>query len=129
MTIIFCKSLLKSHDNSSEIQLTISGINCAACGWLIEKQLAKIQGINKVGVNVSARRATVTWDNQQLKFSQILSTLKKLVITRNLFKPNNMKRHLDKKIRLFKTLGLAGLMTMQVMMLNIGVFFDLVWAY
>ena len=60
------QEFVEAQDNASEIQLTISGINCAACGWLIEKQLAKVQGINKVGVNVSARRATVTWDNQQL---------------------------------------------------------------
>ena len=28
-----------------QIQLTLEGITCAACGWLIEKQLSKVEGI------------------------------------------------------------------------------------
>lgn len=114
------------QNGSSEIQLTISGIHCAACAWLIEKQLAKVTGINKVGVNVSARRATVSWDNQQLKFSQILGHIEKIGYHA---KPFQAEQHeatfRQENKRFLKRLGLAGLMTMQVMMLNIGVFFDL----
>jgi Cu2+-exporting ATPase len=29
-----------------QIQLTLEGITCAACGWLIEKQLSKVDGLN-----------------------------------------------------------------------------------
>lgn len=31
-----------------EIQLTVEGITCAACGWLIEKQLSKVEGVKQV---------------------------------------------------------------------------------
>ena len=58
------------------IQLTVEGITCAACAWLIEKQLAKLQGIKQVSVNVSARRAVIIWDESELKLSEILSCLK-----------------------------------------------------
>jgi Cu2+-exporting ATPase len=120
------QEFVEAKDNVSEIQLTISGINCAACGWLIEKQLAKVQGINKVGVNVSARRATVTWDNQQLKFSQILSHIEKIGYQAKPFQPEQHEATFRQENKVFlKRLGLAGLMTMQVMMLNIGSFFDL----
>ena len=120
------QEFVEAQDNASEIQLTISGINCAACGWLIEKQLAKVQGINKVGVNVSARRATVTWDNQQLKFSQILSYIEKIGYHAKPFQPEQHEAIFRQENKVFlQRLGLAGLMTMQVMMLNIGVFFDL----
>jgi Cu2+-exporting ATPase len=120
------QEFVEAQDNNSEIQLTISGINCAACGWLIEKQLAKIQGINKVGVNVSARRATVTWDNQQLKFSQILEHIEKIGYHAKPFQAEQHEATFRQENKNFlKRLGLAGLMTMQVMMLNIGVFFDL----
>ncbi|MEP1446886.1 MAG: heavy metal translocating P-type ATPase [Paraglaciecola sp.] len=116
----------ESSANGSEIQLTISGINCAACGWLIEKQLAKVQGINKVGVNVSARRATVSWDNQKLKFSQILGYIEKIGYHAKPFQIEQHEASFKQENNAFlKRLGLAGLMTMQVMMLNIGVFFDL----
>jgi Cation transport ATPase len=59
-----------------QIQLTLEGITCAACGWLIEKQLSKVEGIKQVAVNVQERRALVTWSPLQIKLSQILSTLK-----------------------------------------------------
>lgn len=123
---IILHEFVEAHDDASEIQLTISGINCAACGWLIEKQLAKVQGINKVGVNVAARRATVTWDNQRLKFSQILSHIEKIGYHAKPFQTEQHEATFRQENKVFlKRLGLAGLMTMQVMMLNIGVFFDL----
>jgi Cu2+-exporting ATPase len=120
------QEFVEIHDDASEIQLTISGINCAACGWLIEKQLAKLVGIIKVGVNVSARRASVTWDNQHLKLSQILNHIEKIGYHARPFQPEQHEAIFKQENKAFlKRLGLAGLMTMQVMMLNIGVFFDL----
>jgi Cu2+-exporting ATPase len=120
------QEFVESHDDSSEIQLTISGINCAACGWLIEKQLAKLSGVLKVGVNVSARRASVTWNNKKLKLSQILSHIEKIGYHAKPFQPEQHEATFQQENKAFlKRLGLAGLMTMQVMMLNIGVFFDL----
>jgi len=120
------QEFVESQDDSSEIQLTISGINCAACGWLIEKQLAKLSGVIRVGVNVSARRASVTWNNKKLKLSQILSHIEKIGYHGKPFQPDQHEATFRQENKAFlKRLGLAGLMTMQVMMLNIGVFFDL----
>jgi Cu2+-exporting ATPase len=120
------QEFVESDADASEIQLTITGINCAACGWLIEKQLAKLSGVMKVGVNVSARRASVTWNNQQLKLSQILSHIENIGYHGKPFQPEQHEAIFRQENKAFlKRLGLAGLMTMQVMMLNIGVFFDL----
>jgi len=120
------EEFVDSQDNNSEIQLTISGINCAACGWLIEKQLAKLTGVLKIGVNVSARRANVSWNNQQLKLSEILSHIEKIGYHAKPFQPEQHEATFRQENKTFlKRLGLAGIMTMQVMMLNIGVFFDL----
>ena len=120
------QEFVECSDDASEIQLTISGINCAACGWLIEKQLSKLAGIVRVGVNVSARRASVTWNTQQLKLSQILSHIEKIGYHARPFQPEHHEVIFKQENKAFlKRLGLAGLMTMQVMMLNIGAFFDL----
>lgn len=117
---------VSTHDNAKEVQLTISGINCAACAWLIEKQLLKVQGVIKVGVNVSARRASVTWDNQRLKLSHILNQIDAIGYSAKPFQQAQHEKSFQQENQAFlKRLGLAGLMTMQVMMLNIGVFFDL----
>ncbi|MFQ3192752.1 MAG: Cu2+-exporting ATPase [Paraglaciecola sp.] len=120
------QEFVESQDDTSEIQLTIRGINCAACGWLIEKQLAKLSGIMKVGVNVSARRASVKWSSQQLKLSQILNHIEKIGYHGKPFQPEQHEATFRQENKAFlKRLGLAGLMTMQVMMLNVGAFFDL----
>ncbi len=58
-----------------QIQLTLEGITCAACGWLIEKQLSKVEGIKQVAVNVQERRALVTWSPFQIKLSQIWDSI------------------------------------------------------
>ncbi|WP_340677827.1 heavy metal translocating P-type ATPase [Paraglaciecola sp.] len=110
----------------SEIQLSIAGINCAACGWLIEKQLSQLSGIKKVGANVMAKRLVVIWDNQQLKLSQILQKIQQIGYAAKPFQAEQHEAlHQLENKTLLKRLGLAGLMTMQVMMLNLGVFFDL----
>ena len=109
-----------------QIQLTLEGITCAACGWLIEKQLAKVKGIEKIAVNVQARRAVVTWDQQELSLSQVLAALKKIGYTAMPFQPDQHEASYKKEDKSFlKKLGLAGLMTMQVMMLMAGLYFDL----
>ncbi|MCF2947062.1 cadmium-translocating P-type ATPase [Paraglaciecola aquimarina] len=122
----FLQEFVQTDHEFSEIQLTVSGINCAACGWLIEKQLAKLQGVGRVGVNVAARRATITWLNEQIKLSEILSQIEQIGYHAKPFQPEQHEQSYRQENKNFlKRLGLAGLMTMQVMMLNLGVFFDL----
>lgn len=109
-----------------EIQLSVEGITCAACGWLIEKQLAKVKGIKQVSVNVGARRAMVTWDQEIIKLSQILSQLKTIGYESLPFQADKHEASfLQEQKGYLKKLGLAGLMTMQVMMLAMAKYFDL----
>ncbi|MDY6976782.1 MAG: heavy metal translocating P-type ATPase [Pseudomonadota bacterium] len=108
-----------------QIQLTLEGITCAACGWLIEKQLSKVEGIKQVAVNVQERRALVTWSPFQIKLSQILSTLKRIGYIGSPFHPDEHEASYKREQKTFlKKLGLAGIMTMQVMMLMTGLYFD-----
>lgn len=108
------------------IQLTVEGITCAACGWLIEKQLAKLSGIKQISVNVSARRAVVNWDDKVVKLSVILSRLKSVGYKSLPFQPDAYEASYKKEQKGFlKKLGLAGIMTMQVMMLAMGQYFDI----
>lgn len=108
------------------IQLTVESITCAACGWLIEKQLAKLPGIRQISVNVSARRAVVNWDSKVLKLSAILVRLKSIGYGSLPFQPDAYEASYKKEQKGFlKKMGLAGIMTMQVMMLAMGQYFDI----
>jgi Cu2+-exporting ATPase len=107
------------------IQLTVEGITCAACGWLIEKQLAKLVGVRQASVNVSSRRAMISWDDDHVKLSGILSRLKTIGYESLPFQPDLHEASYKKEQKAYiKKLGLAGIMTMQVMMLAMGQYFD-----
>ncbi|MFC3095695.1 cadmium-translocating P-type ATPase [Alteromonas sediminis] len=109
-----------------QIQLTIEGITCAACGWLIEKQLIKQAGIKQVAVNVAERRAVVTWESATISLSKILLTIKRIGYHAMPFQPDQHEQSfINEHKRYLKKVGLAGIMTMQVMMLMTGLYFDL----
>lgn len=55
-----------------QAQFLVEGITCAACVWLIEHHLASLEGIGSVKVNAATGRATVTWDGNIIKLSQIM---------------------------------------------------------
>ncbi|MFS1704310.1 heavy metal translocating P-type ATPase [Alteromonas sp. AMM-1] len=110
----------------NQIQLTVEGITCAACGWLIEKQLAKVSGISQVAVNVAERRAMVTWEPNSIALSGILKALKRIGYKALPFQPDQHEAsYVSEQKQFLKKVGLAGLMTMQVMMLMTGLYFDL----
>lgn len=108
-----------------QIQLTLEGITCAACGWLIEKQLSHLAGIRQIAVNVQERRALITWEPSMLSLSEILIAIKRIGYDALPFHPDQHEASYKKEDKAFlKKLGLAGLMTMQVMMLMSGLYFD-----
>lgn len=116
--------LVSKQNDLSSIQLTIEGIRCAACAWLIEKQLLQLPGLERVGVDVSARRTTVVWDDTKLKLSQILTAFEEIGYHAHPFQPDSHELTYQKENKQFlKKLGLSGLMTMQVMMLAFGLYF------
>ena len=66
---------IKTTGSVTEITLTVEGISCAACAWLIEKQLRFLPGLIFVNVNTTLNRAVIRWDNEQLALSKILQKI------------------------------------------------------
>ncbi|AWL11955.1 Cu(2+)-exporting ATPase [Saliniradius amylolyticus] len=120
------QELVADEGNSKQIQLTLEGIKCAACAWLIEKQLLKLDGIIQVAVNVSAHRATVRWQADKLKLSALLQQFERIGYHAQPFQPEVHEQEYQQVGRSFlKKLGLAGLMSMQVMMIAVALYFGL----
>lgn len=115
--------------NTSTIQLSIGGIKCAACAWLIEKQCLQISGVSRIGVDVSASRATLIWDTTLSPLSAILQRIADIGYQAKPFQADQHEQQYrtDSK-RFLKKLGLAGLLTMQIMMLALGLYFGLFGA-
>jgi Cu2+-exporting ATPase len=116
-----------SHNNEfNEITLTVEGINCPACAWLIEKQLRFLPGLIFINVNTTLSRAIIKWDDQQIKLSSILKEIHKIGYKAYPFQVNEQEAFYTRQAKSYlRRVGLAGLATMQVMMFAIALYADI----
>ncbi len=112
------------ENDIKEAILTIEGINCAACAWLIEMQLIKHVGIESINVNATTQRATIKWHDSKLVLSEILNAIEKIGYHALPFKANEVeKRNKIVSKTFIKRLGISGILMMQIMMIAIGLYF------
>ncbi|MYN15790.1 cadmium-translocating P-type ATPase [Rugamonas sp. FT107W] len=104
-------------EDSRETTLTVEGIRCAACVWLIEQRLAKLPGVESAQLNVATERLYVRWRSDACQPGDILAALHKIGYAAY---PYDVERHSEQQRKAAKTLGrqlfVAGLSMMQVMM-------------
>ena len=74
----FIEKYVKEKDGFNEISLIIDGIHCSACVWLNEKVLHKTNGIVEVSINHTNNKAKVIWDNDTIKLSEIIQTIRNI---------------------------------------------------
>ncbi len=109
---------------SKETILTIEGISCAACAWLIEMQLEHLTGLQNISVNATTQRASVRWLDKQIKLSEIIFAIEKVGYHALPFKASDVEQSNQKQSKTFiKRLGISGILMMQVMMIAIGLYF------
>lgn len=114
----------RQHGDLTELELSLSGMSCAACAWLIEKQLKKLPDIVKVTVNASTQRASVSWDSNKLPLSGILRQISELGYQASPFVADQEEQTFKQELnRYLKRLAVSGILTMQVMMLAFALYF------
>ncbi|WP_025820360.1 heavy metal translocating P-type ATPase [Shewanella marina] len=128
------QDFIYEQHNIDSVSLSIDGITCAACAWLIEHKLKQQSGIANIQVNSVTARALISWDKSQLKLSDILHQISAIGYQAAPYivdQQEQLAKQASKKFLL--RLGLAGLATMQVMMfafaLYAGFFTDLETEY
>ncbi len=110
--------------NTKEAILTVEGISCAACAWLIEMQLSKLKGIDRVTINATTQRASITWQDSQVQLSEILNAIEHIGYQALPFKANEVEQRNKIKSKIFiKRLGISGILMMQIMMIAVGLYF------
>lgn len=116
---------VRNSDNYAEVTLSLDGVSCAACAWLIEKQVSTKQGVVSIRVNTTTNRAILAWDKTQTKLSELLSSIHKLGYKAAPFEADKQEAayHEQMKQYLYR-LGIAGLATMQVMMLAVALYLE-----
>ena len=58
--------------------LLVEGIHCAACVWLIERAMMRMQGVLAANVNLAGKRLHVRWDNRRVKLSSLIKELSRI---------------------------------------------------
>ncbi|MFO1422839.1 MAG: heavy metal translocating P-type ATPase [Candidatus Competibacteraceae bacterium] len=106
-----------------EAALILEGIVCAACVWLNERHVGRLPGVLEFRVNYSTHRARLRWDECQIKLSDILAAIGAIGYIAHPFDPNRQEA-LQKRERAvaLRRLAVAGLGSMQVMMLAVGLY-------
>ncbi|ART79310.1 heavy metal translocating P-type ATPase [Oceanisphaera avium] len=113
-------------DNLKEVQLSISGISCAACAWLIERHLSRLPGVALIQVNTTTERARVRWDEQHTSLSNVLAGFTSIGYQARPFQPHQLEQAYNKEVKAYLLrMGVAGIASMQVMMVAIALYEDL----
>ncbi|MFH0954650.1 MAG: heavy metal translocating P-type ATPase [Candidatus Micrarchaeota archaeon] len=61
----------------SKVTLQVGGMHCASCALIIDKSLRKVPGVRESNVNFSTSKATIEFDENQTKESDLIFAVKK----------------------------------------------------
>ncbi|MFY9141814.1 heavy metal translocating P-type ATPase [Sulfuricurvum sp.] len=65
-----------TKDGLYQVSLVIEGIHCAACVWLNEKALHKMEGVIEAHINYTNNKARITWNPESVKLSAIIDMIR-----------------------------------------------------
>ncbi|MCM2681190.1 heavy metal translocating P-type ATPase [Echinimonas agarilytica] len=116
-----------SEGAEREALLSIDGVKCGACAWLIETTLYKQVGVVKATVNASTHRLLLRWHNDTTQLSTLLSALARLGYQALPYDSEHEdQRYKHQKQNYLIRLGVAALASMQVMMFAVALYFGVV---
>lgn len=121
------REFVRSDDSTqvNEVTLAVEGMTCAACAWLIERQLLGLQGVKHVVVNATTDRVNVKWDARAVRLSDLLAAIHKIGYRALPFQQADLEQSFEKTRRSYiLRLGIAGLASMQTMMVAFGLYYD-----
>jgi Cu2+-exporting ATPase len=109
--------------NIREASLILEGIVCAACVWLNEHHVKQLAGVLDFRINYSTHRATLRWDNNILRLSDVLKAITEIGYHAHPFDPGRLESLQKKeKSAALRRIAVAGLGMMQVMMIAVAMY-------
>jgi len=117
------EDFVETIDGISETHLSIGSITCAACIWLLEREINSLDGIKQFSINHTNHRAALSWNDAQCSLSTVLLKVRKLGYKARPYQDDLVKRQakLDKRISIFR-IAVAGIATMQNMMFSLPLY-------
>lgn len=99
--------------------LSIPALRCAACISLVERTLIGLDGVESARVNLSSRKAVVTWKAGGVAPSNFFPALQRIGYSAHL--SGEEGRRDEETSKLLKALAVAGFGAMNIMLLSVSV--------
>jgi Cu2+-exporting ATPase len=113
----------KIDNNRRRASLMLEGIHCAACIWLNEQYLLQQAGVISADINYATHRASIEWDCEQIKLSDILGAIRNIGYKALPYDPGQQQQRLQQEQRnRLKQLGVAAALGMQVMIFAVALY-------
>lgn len=114
---------LTLREGEAEAEFLVEGIACAACAWLIENWLRRMDGVHLADVNFSTHRLTVRWDPARVRVSDLLLGVHQVGYTALPYTREARKSLQEGQRReLLKRLGVAAALGMQIMVISVALY-------
>ena len=69
------RDFVSSEGDASVATLSVEGMRCAACAWLIERHLTGLAGVHAADVALATQRVLVRFDPARVRVSDLLGAL------------------------------------------------------
>jgi len=108
---------------TSAVTLTVEGMRCAGCAWLVERLLTSIPGVSAAAIDFPLRRAEVNFDTRTTRLHSLLETLAKAGYRAIPYSVHAEEAAIESERRTrIRGLGISALFGMQVMLLSIALY-------
>ena len=105
------------------VTLTVEGMRCAGCAWLVERLLASVPGVSAATVNFPLRRAEVLFDTHVTRLHTLIETLARAGYRATPYTVHAEEAAIESERRArIRGLGISALFGMQVMLLSIALY-------
>ncbi len=115
------KFVKTDEDGFSRVALVIEGIHCSACVWLNEKALHKLDGVIEANINYTNNKATIVWDDDTIKLSQIVDMIRAIGYNAFPYDPSIQESRANKERKdYYLRMAVAIFATMNVMWIAVA---------
>ena len=112
-----------ARGGADEITLTVEGMRCAGCAWLVEGLLGKARGVRSATVDFPLRRAVVRFDPRVTGVHRLLEALARAGYRASPYSPHGEEAAIESERRArIRGLGISAAFGMQVMLLSIALY-------
>ena len=113
----------RTPPSPTAVTLTVEGMRCAGCAWLVERLLASVPGVGTATVDFPLRRAEVRFDIRATRVHTLLETLGKAGYRATPYTVHAEEAAIESERRTrIRGLGISALFGMQVMLLSIALY-------